>query len=67
MLLFRSEEHVERSGKPAGAFMSTDQIWGLADTWYHDRDDPKWRRRNLEESQKVFEDLGLTGDFWNLG
>ncbi|GAC1511341.1 MAG: hypothetical protein NVS1B3_14420 [Candidatus Dormibacteraceae bacterium] len=67
MLLFRSEEHVGRSGKPLGAFMSTDQIWRLADTWYRDRADPRWRRRNLEESQKIFDDLGLTGDFWKLG
>jgi hypothetical protein len=66
MLLFRSEEHVGRSGKPPGAFMSTDQIWDLADTWYHNRADPLWRRRTLEESQKVFADLGLTGDFWKL-
>jgi hypothetical protein len=67
MLLFRSEEHVERRGKPSGALMSTDQIWGLADIWYHDRDDPLWQRRTREESQQVFEDLGLIGDFWKLG
>ena len=47
--------------------MSTDQMWGLADAWYHDRDDPQWRRRTREESQKVFDNLGLTGDFWKLG
>jgi hypothetical protein len=66
MLLFRSEEHVERSGQPPGAFMNTDQAWRLADIWYRDRADPRWRRRTAEEAERVFEDLGLTGDFWKL-
>ena len=66
MLLFRSEAHVGRSGKPAGAFMTTDQIWRLANTWYHDRDDPLWARPSADESQKIFDDLGLTGEFWKL-
>ncbi len=66
MLLFRSEEHVERSGKPRGAFMTADQAWSLADIWYRDRDDPRWRRRTADEAERVFEQLGLTGDFWKL-
>jgi hypothetical protein len=66
MLLFRSEEHVERSGKPRGASMTTDQAWRLADIWYHDRDDPGWRRRTADEAEKVFEKLGLTENFWKL-
>ncbi len=66
MLLFRSEEHVERSGKPLGAFMNTDRAWRLADIWYRDRADPSWGRRTAEEAERVFEDLGLTGDFWKL-
>lgn len=66
MLLFRSEEHVELAGKPKGAFMTTDQLWRLADTWYHDRDDPQWRRRSADEAEQVFADIGLTGEFWKL-
>jgi hypothetical protein len=66
MLLFRSEDHVEGSGKPLGAFMSTSQIWRLADAWYHDRLDPSWRRRTPEEAEAVFAEIGLTGDFWRL-
>ncbi len=61
MLLFRSEEHVERSGKPRGASMTPEQMWRLADTWYHDRDDPSWRRRSAEEAEAVFAEIGLTG------
>ncbi|HEV2218655.1 MAG TPA: hypothetical protein VGV88_13930 [Candidatus Dormibacteraeota bacterium] len=66
MLLFRSEEHVERAGKTRGAFMTTEQIWRLADTWYHDRDDPAWRRRSADEAEAVFAELGLGGEFWRL-
>ena len=66
MLLFRSEEHVERAGKTRGAFMTPEQIWRLADTWYHDRDDPAWRRRSAEEAEAVFAEIGLGGEFWRL-
>jgi len=64
MLLFRSEEHVHRSGKPKGAFMTPEQMWRLADTWYQDRDDPSWRRRSAEEAEEVFAEIGLKGEFW---
>jgi hypothetical protein len=66
MLLFRSEEHVARSGKPEGAFFTTEQLWRLADIWYRDRADPGWRRRTADEAEAVFAGIGLTGDFWRL-
>jgi hypothetical protein len=66
MLLFRSEEHVERSGKPKGASMTPEQMWRLADMWYQDRDDPSWRRRSADEAEEVFAAIGLKGDFWRL-
>ena len=66
MLLFSSEEHVERAGVARGAFMTPEQIWRLADTWYHDRDDPNWRRRSADEAEQVFTEIGLTGEFWKL-
>ncbi len=66
MLLFRSEDHVEQSGKPIGAFMTTVQVWRLADIWYHDRADPAWKRRTAEEAEAVFAEIGLTGEFWSL-
>jgi len=66
MLLFRSEEHVEQSGKAKGALMTPEQMWRLADTWYRDRDDPAWRRRSAEEAEEVFAQIGLTGEFWKL-
>lgn len=66
MLLFRAEEHVERAGQPAGAFMTPVQMWRLADAWYRDRADPGWRRRTAEEAEAVFGSIGLTGEFWRL-
>jgi hypothetical protein len=70
MLLFRSEEHVDRwveEGKgPRGATLTPHQLWGLASAWYGNRMDPDWRRRTPEEAEAVFASLGLTGDFWRL-
>lgn len=47
--------------------MTPEQMWRLADTWYHDRDHPEWRRRSADEAEQVFADIGLTGEFWKLG
>jgi hypothetical protein len=70
MLLFRSEEHIERwveAGRaPRGAILTMAQLWGLASVWYHDRLSADWRRRTAQEAQDVFASLGLTGDFWRL-
>jgi hypothetical protein len=46
--------------------MTPAQAWRLADAWYHDRDDPSWRRKNVEEAEGVFAAIGLGGDFWRL-
>jgi len=71
MLLFRSEEHVDRWCASwhfdRGAVLSLEQGWELARAWYGaDRRKPEWRRRTLEEAMKLFEELGLTSPFWNL-
>lgn len=71
MLLFRSEEHVDRWceawGLERGAMLSPEQTWQLAQAWHSaDRRDPAWRRRTVEETEAVFRSLGLEGDFWNL-
>jgi hypothetical protein len=62
MLLFRSEEHVRGDGE----FLTPEQMWRLADTWYRDRALPSWQRRTAEEAEAVFASCGLTGDFWRL-
>src|SRR5438067_563533 len=52
MLLFRSEEHVDRWcaawQQPRGAVLSLEQCWQLADAWYRDRMSPTWRCRTPE-------------------
>lgn len=70
MLLFRSEEHVDRWcgvwNLSRGATLSTSTCWQLAHEWYRDRRDPQWRRRTVDEAHVLFARLGLTGDFWKL-
>ena len=46
--------------------MTPEQMWRLADVWYHDRDDPSWRRRSADEAEDVFAQIGLGGEFWRL-
>ena len=71
MLLFRSEEHVrpwtERRGNSMGATLTSEQGWRLAKAWYEDRLSPAWTRKTPEEARAVFEEVGLTGSFWDLG
>jgi hypothetical protein len=71
MLAFRSEAHVDRwcdeTGHERGAAFPLATAWRLAERWYRDRLSPEWRRRTPAEAQAVFAELGLTGEFWNLG
>jgi len=70
MLLFRSEEDVERwsaiRGIPLGEVMSVEQQWRLARAWFEGRLRPEYRRRTAEEAEAVFAEIGLTGPFWSL-
>ena len=70
MLIFRSEEHIEKWCSawrlPRGAVLSLEQAWTLADSWYRDRLSPDWRRRTLDEAHELFRSLALTSEFWRL-
>lgn len=71
MLLFRSEEHVQRWcaqwHQPSGGHLSLPQTWGLAKAWYaEDRRSRDWHRKTKDEAQRLFLELGLTTDFWSL-
>jgi hypothetical protein len=71
MLLFRSEEHVERWcgswNLPRGALLSPLQAWQLARAWYaEDRREAAWRRRTVDETEALLAGLGLGGPFWKL-
>jgi hypothetical protein len=61
MRLVRSDE--ERRGER----VDLQTLTALARDWYGDRLDPAWRPRSAEESQRILEAHGLTGDFWRLG
>jgi hypothetical protein len=70
-LLFSSEEHVDRWCQQwalaRGAVLTVDQSWRLARAWFSaDRSDPEWQRLPVEEVERLFASLGLTGDFWKL-
>ena len=70
MLAFRSGAHVDRwceqTGLERGVAFPLETAWRLADQWYRDRLSPDWRRRTPAEAEAVFDELGLTGDFWKL-
>ena len=68
MLLFRSEEHVERwlAGRKPGATIPVATLAHLASAWWQDRLSPVWRPRTRDESQRILERLGLTDAFWRL-
>jgi hypothetical protein len=71
MLLFWSEEHVEKWCRdwnlPRGELLPLDTCWRLAKAWYGpDRREPGWRRRTVEETRDLFTRLGLTSPFWRL-
>jgi len=56
----------DRQGQPVGGVLPLDTTWRLAREWYHDRLEPTWRRRTLDEAQQLFAELGMTSDFWRL-
>lgn len=71
MLLFWSEEHIEKwcaDWKLApGATIELDKTCRLAFAWYGpDRRRPEWRRRTVDEAEALFAEIGLTPPFWNL-
>jgi hypothetical protein len=69
MLVFRSEDHLQRwigLGHPAGESFSLKQQWDLARSWFAGRHFPGWRRRTPAEAEAVFRSVGLTSDFWKL-
>jgi hypothetical protein len=67
---FCSAEHVDdythSSGKPAGATIELDRLYNLALPWYGDRLDPDWEPQTQEHRQRLLEEAGLTGPFWQL-
>ena len=69
MLLFRSEDHVNRwlAGRKPGATIPITKLAELAEAWWGDRLDPDWRPHTREQNQAILTRLGLTDPFWDLG
>jgi hypothetical protein len=69
MLLFRSEETVERwcraRGIPRRPLVSLDQLWTLALAWYENRLTVESRRPAAHEMVGIFASVGLVGPFWD--
>jgi hypothetical protein len=71
MLLFWSEEHIEKWCKDwnlsRGEIITLDNCYRLAQAWYSpDRREPEWRRRTIDEAEALFVELGFTSSFWRL-
>jgi hypothetical protein len=70
MLLFRDEQSVETwcetLKEPHGETVSLKIIWELSKLWYGKRMSPDYRGRPKEESEAMFEKVGLIGDFWKF-
>jgi hypothetical protein len=68
MNLFRSEGRIARwlAGRNPGASITVVKLCELAHAWYGDRLDPDWRPHTTKMNQRIFDDLGLTGEFWQL-
>jgi hypothetical protein len=49
-----------------GYTMPIQQCGELAQKWYTGRLEHGWERPNVEDAQKLFESIGLSGAFWAL-
>ena len=69
MLLFRSEEHVNRwceeRGIPRRPLVSLEQLWELSIAWYANRLTIDSRRPDAAEMVEIFRSVGLDHPFWN--
>ena len=60
---FCNEDHVDDG---SGTIVPLPRLHQLAGPWYGDRLDPNWRPRPRADSQRILEDVGLSGPFWEL-
>ena len=70
MLLFRSEDDVERwastTGHPRGESGPLMTVWWLGADWYSDRLGPNFRGMTKDRVRSIFEKYGLVSDFWRV-
>ncbi len=70
VLPFRSEADIDawavRHRLPRGRAVPVAQLAELAARWYGHHADTDWRKWTLTEAQAIFDEVGLTDDFWRL-
>jgi hypothetical protein len=70
MLLFRDEQTVDTwcktMNEPRGEIVPLQTIWELSKLWYGKRMSPDYRGRAKEQSEAMFTQVGLIGDFWKF-
>ena len=70
LLPFKTEQQIDawstRHGLPRGEAVPILRAAALARAWYGRHADPEYRKWTPQEAQKIFADVGLTGDFWEL-
>ena len=68
MNFFRSEEHIDAwlGPREPGAIIPVTKLSELAHAWLSDELSPDWRPRSNEQHQAILDQVGLTGDFWQL-
>lgn len=67
---FADPSHVapwcSRHGMPQGYVMPMDTLAAFAADWYGAHLQRPWRKRSVEDVERLFASHGLTGDFWAM-
>jgi hypothetical protein len=68
MLFFQSEEMLKEwltsNQMERGAVLSISQLWELSQRWYQNRMSADYHGRTMEQAQRIFQEVGLTSEFW---
>ena len=57
--------HAAETGGGVGAILPLRQVFELGRIWYAGRTELAWSRRSPEETRRVFDRMGLGGEFWS--
>ena len=52
-------------GYPLRPLVTLEQLWELSRRWYSTRLQPDSRRPQPAEMRRIFESVGLVGEFWD--
>lgn len=50
----------------SGAVLPVQQCWELGRLWYADRLGSEWKPKTADIIHGIFEEVGLTGEFWRV-